>query len=154
MPTSRPAGSPCSCRSAPRSSACAWASRSTGSCPAAASGAIASSTCPTSRKPPASRTDRRLAGLELRDSGGALALLGGAERRPGRQRDQPCGVDERHVRQGLRIVAEHPPLARVVFLGQEAEVVAEPEQPLEERLGVLAPAQEREVVREPEGARQ
>ena len=43
------------------------------------------------------------------------------------------GVDERDVGEGLRKVAELASRARVVLLGKEADVVAQSEQPLEQR---------------------
>src|SRR5919198_102574 len=63
-------------------------------------------------------------------------------------------VHERHVREGLREVAELAAELRVVLLGEEAEVGAEREELLEERPRLVEPALEREVVDEPEGARQ
>ena len=58
--------------------------------------------------------------------------------RPCAERDRR--VDEREVRERLREVAELPARSRVVLLGEQADVVAEVEQPLEElaRLVVLA----------------
>src|SRR5919204_1472941 len=63
-------------------------------------------------------------------------------------------VHERHVREGLREVAELAAELRVVLLGEQAEVGAEREEPLEELPRLVEPALEREVVDEPEGARQ
>src|SRR5918992_499270 len=59
------------------------------------------------------------------------------------------GVDERHVRKRLREVAEQAPRDRVVFLGEEANVVGEAEQPLEELVRLVPATLHAEVVREP-----
>ena len=56
------------------------------------------------------------------------------------------------MRERLREVAEHPARRRVVLLGDQPEVVAEAEQPLEERRRLLAAAHQRQVVDEPERA--
>src|SRR5919198_4058631 len=63
-------------------------------------------------------------------------------------------VHERDVREGLREVAELAAELRVVLLGEQAEVGAEREEPLEELPRLVEPALEREVVHEPEGARE
>src|SRR5205085_9626046 len=62
-------------------------------------------------------------------------------------------VHERDAREGLRIVAELPPLEGVELLGEQAELVPEREQALEERARLVEPPLERVVVREPERAR-
>lgn len=41
------------------------------------------------------------------------------------------GIDQRDMREGLRIVANLPPRLRIVLLGKEADIVAQLEQPLE-----------------------
>ena len=43
------------------------------------------------------------------------------------------GVDQRDVREGLREVADQPARRAVVFLGQQPDVVAQRQQPLEQR---------------------
>src|SRR5450432_2407507 len=66
----------------------------------------------------------------------------------------PRAVDQRYVRERLREVADEPPRGHVVLLGEQAHVVAEPDETLEERGGLAAAAHERPVVREPEAAGQ
>jgi len=56
------------------------------------------------------------------------------------------------VRESLRKVPEHPPAADVVFLGEQADVVAQREEPLEQRTRFLEPALKDQVVGEPEAA--
>jgi len=77
-----------------------------------------------------------------------LALL----RRAVAAREVEGRVDERDVRERLREVAHLPPALRVVLLGEQADVVANGEQALEEPLGVVATAKEREVVAVPPGS--
>ena len=79
-----------------------------------------------------------------------LAMLGG----PPPFGEVPGGVDQPDMGEGLRKVSEQPAGDRVVFLRQEANVVAHREQSLEELPGFGMPALEREVVGEPEGAGQ
>jgi hypothetical protein len=38
------------------------------------------------------------------------------------------GVDQREVRKGLREITDQPPAARIVFLAQKADVVAQREE--------------------------
>src|SRR5712692_10850855 len=64
------------------------------------------------------------------------------------------GVDQRHVGERLGEIAEKALCPRVVFLGQQAEIVAQRQQPLEHRLGFLIATDHRERVREPEAAGQ
>ena len=72
-----------------------------------------------------------------------------------RMRRQVVGrVDEPDVRERLREVAEQPFRGRVVFLRDQAEVVAEREQPLEEPARLVAPPLHQERVDEPERARE
>src|SRR5215204_284438 len=59
------------------------------------------------------------------------------------------GHDQRHVAERLREVAELAPQARVVLLGEQADVVAEREQTLEER-SRLRPAAGEGVVAAPD----
>jgi len=58
------------------------------------------------------------------------------------------------VGERLREVADEPLAHRVVLLGQETDVVAHVEHPLEERSRLLVPTLQREAVREPTTARQ
>ena len=63
-------------------------------------------------------------------------------RRPGAGRPSPsasAAADEREVGEGLREVAELRPAMRIVLLGEQTDIVAQREQPLEElaRLVVL-----------------
>jgi hypothetical protein len=46
-------------------------------------------------------------------------------------------VDQRHVREGLGKVAEKPARGRIVLLGEETNVVAQAEKPLEEVTGLV-----------------
>ena len=62
--------------------------------------------------------------------------------------------DQAEVREGLREVADLAPERRVVLLGEEAEVVAQAQQPLEEALGLVEAPGEGVVVDEPEAADQ
>ena len=66
--------------------------------------------------------------LPARRSSALRALL----RRALRLHEIECGVDEPDVRETLREVADQAPLAQVVLLGQEAEIVAKLQQALEE----------------------
>ena len=70
-------------------------------------------------------------GLEFEDRGTA-ALKGvpgrvAPLRRRALARERECGLDDADVRERLREVADEPPALRVVLLGDEAYVVAEPE---------------------------
>src|SRR6266446_2696532 len=51
-------------------------------------------------------------------------------------RQVEAGVDERHVAEGLRVIALLASQVRLVLLGQQAEVVADGEQALEQLFGV------------------
>src|SRR5580700_1088840 len=62
------------------------------------------------------------------------------------------GVDDSGVRESLWEIAEHPFRHRVVFLGEQAQIVPEREQPLEQCDRVVTPADQREAVGEPEAA--
>src|SRR5919201_5497043 len=68
--------------------------------------------------------------------------------------DDDRGVDEREMGQRLREVAEQTAGARVVLLGEQADVVAQIEQPLEQLARLVELALQREYVREPERAGQ
>src|SRR5690348_13455070 len=72
-----------------------------------------------------------------------------------RPRAPGCGgVDQGDVRERLREVADQPAAADVVLLGEEADVVAQREQSLEELPRLVAAAGQREIVGEPERAGQ
>ena len=58
------------------------------------------------------------------------------------------------MRERLREVPQLPLRLRVVLLGEQSHVVGEPGEPLEQLMGLVLPAHEREVVDEPERARQ
>src|SRR3954469_3700266 len=62
--------------------------------------------------------------------------------------------DERKVRERLREVPEQALLLRVVLLGEEADVVREIDQLLEQRVRFVMPAQQLVAVDEPERARE
>src|ERR671931_264589 len=92
------------------------------------------------------RRSRLLLGPALHQRRGLHPLL--------RALEVESAVHEGHVREGLREVAELAPQLRGVLLREQAEVGAKREQPLEELPRLVEPALEREVVDEPEGARQ
>jgi len=77
-------------------------------------------------------------------------VLGG----PAAPREIGRGVDQPDVRERLRKVAQEAPSARIVLLGQKANVVADVEKALEEcpRLGLLA--LQGEIIGQPEAARE
>jgi hypothetical protein len=50
------------------------------------------------------------------------------------------GVDLGDIREGLRIVAHLPPCPRIVFFSEQSDIVAQREEPLEQRAGVIVPA--------------
>ena len=62
------------------------------------------------------------------------------------------GAEQRDVRERLRKVAHLPLETRVVFLGEQAEVIAQREEPLEEAQRIIATAEQYVVVGEPEAA--
>ena len=70
----------------------------------------------------------------------ALSTVAAAPGRRCRQRQQMRSVHERHVRQSLRKIAEHPASMNIVLLGQQADIIAQCEQSLEERLPFIAAA--------------
>src|SRR5258708_32096188 len=84
--------------------------------------------------------------------GACSAARGTLFSRPLGSRQVEGGVDERDVREGLREVPELPSETRVILLRQEADIVAQCQQALEQfpRLGD-APLQD-EVVGEPKTA--
>ena len=61
-------------------------------------------------------------------------------------------VDQRHVGEGLREVSDHAPGVGVVLLGQQAEVVAQGEQPLEDLDRLVGTPDHVQAVDQPEGA--
>src|SRR3546814_10994355 len=93
-------------------------------------------------------TDRRRAGFipsqrkisaatpEIAVSGAVLfarlAALGALLRRAGSIEQVAGGVDQRQMRKRLREIAELAPVHRVVFLGQQADVLAQAQQPFEQ----------------------
>src|SRR5215211_5470630 len=56
------------------------------------------------------------------------------------------------MREGLREIADKPARTRIIFLAQEAEIVAEAEQPLEQLLRIVDAAEQHVGVREPKTA--
>ena len=68
----------------------------------------------------------------------------------GMAREVVGGVDERHVGEGLREVAHLPSGPHVVLLGQQPEVVAQTDQPVEHGVGVVVAADQVETVGHPE----
>src|SRR5439155_6774841 len=82
----------------------------------------------------------------------------GASQPPLGRSDHPAGevprrADHRDVRERLREVADEPPVRDVVLLRQEADVVADGEDALEELASLLVVSLQRQAVREPAGAR-
>src|SRR5690242_4487766 len=69
-------------------------------------------------------------------------------------REVESAVDEAQVGESLRKVAEQTVSFRVVLLGDQTDVVREPEQTFEQRVRLVVPAEELETVDEPERARQ
>ena len=63
-------------------------------------------------------------------------------------------VHEREVRERLREVAEQPLRDGVVLLGEQADVVREADEPLEERARFVVAADQLVAVDEPERARE
>lgn len=64
------------------------------------------------------------------------------------------GVDDGGVGERLGEASEQPPAGRVVLLSEQPDVVAESEEPIEQRAGFIESAEESERVRESEGAQQ
>src|SRR5829696_4728377 len=69
-------------------------------------------------------------------------------------RDRACGEDQREVAERLWEVADLPPAAHVVLLGEQAEVVGQREEPLEQAARVVDAAVHREGADQPERAGQ
>ena len=78
------------------------------------------------------------------------ALLGGLRR----ARQVECAVDQRHMRECLRKIAEQLARGGIVFLAQQADIVAERDQPLEQGVCVVEPAEHHIGIDQPEAARQ
>ena len=64
------------------------------------------------------------------------------------------GLDQRHVAEGLREVADLPAVARVVLLAEQPDIVAHGQQPLEQPHRVAGPADQAQRVHQPEAAGQ
>ena len=68
----------------------------------------------------------------------------------------PCeiqgGIDQPDVAERLRKITEHSPPQGIVFLGQQADIVAESAQPFEQTPCVVVTAEQNEDVGEPEAA--
>src|SRR5215469_12443001 len=64
------------------------------------------------------------------------------------------GVDNCDVRESLRKISELAFGGGIVFFGEQAEIVSECEQALEQRDRIVAPANQRKAVGEPETARE
>ena len=62
------------------------------------------------------------------------------------------GVDQGNMREGLRVVAHLPPCPRIVFFGEQTDIVAQRKQPLEQRPSVIMPTLQDVIVGEPETA--
>src|SRR5438046_3044794 len=65
-----------------------------------------------------------------------------------------CGVDQPHVRERLRKVADLAPALWIVFFREQPHVVAQRQQPFEDRPGIVMPAEQHVVVGQPETARE
>lgn len=63
-----------------------------------------------------------------------------------------CGIDEAHVRERLRKIAQHAVATRIVFLGEQANVVSKAQQVFEQFARFIVAALEREIISEPETA--
>src|SRR5215211_162456 len=61
-----------------------------------------------------------------------------------------CGADEGEVAKGLREVADLPRAPDVIFLGEEAEVIGQPEEPFEHVARLIGPAVEGQCADKPE----
>src|SRR5207248_7027097 len=79
-------------------------------------------------------------------------LFGPVLRRSVGAREIARGVDQRHVGEGLRKIPEEPSMRRIVLLGEQPDVVAERDEPLEDLARLRAAPLQRQVVGEPERA--
>ena len=86
--------------------------------------------------------------IYIKKKGSAGAMLG----RPAGLRQVARRIDERHVRQRLRKIAEHASFSRVVLLREQADVIAESDQTLEQCFRVGPASAEAKGVGEPERA--
>src|SRR3954447_18556770 len=68
--------------------------------------------------------------------------------------DVPCSENQGEVAERLRKVADLPPASHVVLLGEQAEVVGETDQPLEQCACLVVAAFAAERAEEPERAGQ
>jgi hypothetical protein len=73
-------------------------------------------------------------------------------RRAARAAQVACGIDEAHVRERLRKIAQHAVRTRIVFLGEQANVVSKAQQVFEQFARFIVAALEREIISEPETA--
>ena len=78
----------------------------------------------------------------------AAAML----RRPARAREVARRIDDRHVAERLREVTQHAARPRIVFLGEQAHIVAQREQSIEEPDRIALATDEAQRVGEPERA--
>ena len=62
-------------------------------------------------------------------------------------------VYETHMGEGLRKIAHKTPTVRIILLREQADVIAQPQQPLKERGRLVVASHETPVVRQPECAR-
>ena len=82
--------------------------------------------------------------------GGRVVLRAPIFGRPMRLRQISRRVDQPHVRERLRKIADQATRDRVVFLAHQAEIVAQGQQKLEQHACFVMTALERVVVRQPE----
>ena len=65
-----------------------------------------------------------------------------------------CAIDERDVRKSLGIVAQLASLPDVVFFRQEANIIAQREQPLKKLLRLMIAPLQHVIINEPEATSQ
>src|SRR5208282_5563205 len=56
------------------------------------------------------------------------------------------GVDQAHVSECLRKISNHPLEVRIIFLGEQSQVVGYPDQALEDQPRFVGPPQHRKIV--------
>ena len=83
-----------------------------------------------------------------------IRMFRAIRRRAMRVNQVMCRVDQGHVSEGLREVAELPSSTGIIFLGEQPYIVAKGEQILKDSARFTAAASERQIVCKPEGARQ
>src|SRR5580698_9425302 len=92
---------------------------------------------------------------DLRDgyviAGSSLGAFFGGPLGP---REVVNGVDQKDMREGLREISQLALAARIVFLREQTNVVAQRQQPIEDLVRLIVAAQHREVIDQPKGARQ